>query len=72
MNNLIQISILDDHQAIIDGYLYRLSGAEDIKVTGTFLFGEDLEADLQLHPVDMLILDVSVPTSPSNPNPFPI
>jgi two-component system, NarL family, nitrate/nitrite response regulator NarL len=68
----IRIAILDDHQGIIDGYLYRLSNAQDIEVMFTISYGESLEPMLALHPVDVLLLDVSVPIGPQNPNPYPI
>lgn len=68
----IRVAILDDHQAIMDGYLYRLSGAEDIAVLATLVVGEALEPLLEKQPVDVLILDVQVPTSASNPNPYPL
>lgn len=72
MKDKIRVAILDDHQGIIDGYLYRLGGAPDIEVVATILFGEDLEPSLARNPVDVLVLDVQIPTSPTNPNPFPI
>jgi DNA-binding NarL/FixJ family response regulator len=68
----IRIAILDDHQGIIDGYLYRLGQVDDIDVTATAAFGEELEPILAQKAVDVLILDVYVPTSPENPNPYPI
>lgn len=72
MTQKIRVSILDDHQTIIDGYMYRLSRAPEIEVVGTAVYGEDLEKVLATHPTDVLILDVSVPTSPANHNPYPI
>jgi len=72
MTDKIRVAILDDHQGIIDGYLYRLGSAPDIEVVATVLFGEALEATLAKYPVDVLILDVQIPTSPTNPNPYPI
>ena len=68
----IRIAILDDHQGIIDGYLYRLSNAPDIEVVFTISYGEELEPTLAQQPVDVLLLDVSVPTGPQNANPYPI
>jgi two-component system nitrate/nitrite response regulator NarL len=67
-----KIAILDDHQGIIDGYLYRLGGESDIEVVATALYGDELEPMLAAHPVDVLILDVSVASSKENSNPFPI
>ena len=72
MTKAIRIAILDDHQGIIDGYLYRLGQVDDIEVTATASFGEEVEPILAQKAVDVLILDVYVPTSPENPNPYPI
>lgn len=68
----IRVAILDDHQSIIDGYLYRLNNDPVIEVVATSLFGEDLEPILAGEPVDVLLLDVNVPTSRDNPNPYPV
>jgi len=68
----IRVSILDDHQSIVDGYLYRLSSIPEISVVGVASFGEELEPMLKEHPTDVLLLDVTVPTSPQNANPYPI
>lgn len=68
----VHVAILDDHQSIIDGYLYRLSHTKEIEVVGTATHGEELEPLLAKHRVDVLLLDLSVRTSPENPNPFPI
>lgn len=72
MSNKIRVSILDDHQNIVDGYVYRLSHFPQIEVVATLAFGEELELTLAKHPTDVLLLDVSVPTGPNNPNPYPI
>jgi two-component system, NarL family, nitrate/nitrite response regulator NarL len=72
MSGKIRVAVLDDHQAIIDGYLYRLRTALDIEVVATILFGEELEPALAKQAVDILLLDLQVPISPDNPNPFPI
>ena len=63
---------MDDHQSIVDGYLYRLSNTPEIEVVATLAYGGELETALREHPVDVLILDVQVPISPKNPNPYPI
>jgi two-component system nitrate/nitrite response regulator NarL len=72
MDQKIRVAILDDHQGIIDGYLYRLSNAEDIEVVATMTYGEELEPTLDAHLVDVLLLDVQVPINQHNNNPFPI
>ncbi|MCJ7432975.1 MAG: response regulator transcription factor [Anaerolineales bacterium] len=68
----IKVAILEDHQSVVDGYLYRLSAEPKIQVIATIFFGEELEPMLAQHQVDVLLLDVQVPTSASNPNPYPI
>jgi two-component system, NarL family, response regulator DesR len=72
MTNKIQAIIMDDHQSIVDGYLYRLSNVPEIEVIATLAYGDDLEPTLQEHSVDVLVLDVEVPASPENSNPYPI
>jgi DNA-binding NarL/FixJ family response regulator len=68
----VRIAILDDHQSIIDGFIYRLSSAPEIEIVGTATFGEELEPLLSRHPADVLLLDLSVRTAPDNSNPFPV
>ena len=72
MANKTRVTILDDHQNIVDGYVYRLSQMPQIEIAATLSFGEDLEPTLHKFPTDVLLLDVSVPTSPENANPYPI
>ena len=68
----VRVAILDDHQSIIDGYIYRLSSTPEIVVVATATVGEELEPLLTKHPADVLLLDLSVRTALDNPNPFPI
>jgi DNA-binding NarL/FixJ family response regulator len=68
----IKIAIFEDHQSIIDGYLYRLSRNPGMQIVGTALYGADLEPMLASQQVDVLLLDVHLPTSPDNRAPFPI
>jgi len=68
----VRVAILDDHQSIIDGFIYRLSSTPEIEVVVTATFGDELESKLTQHPADVLLLDLSVRTAPDNPNPFPI
>ena len=72
MPNRIRVAILDDHQSIVDGYLYRLGQSAEINVVGSASFGEELEPLLAEHPADVLLLDIHVPASRTNHNPFPI
>jgi two-component system nitrate/nitrite response regulator NarL len=72
MKNKIKVTIMDDHQSIVDGYLYRLRRVTQIEVVDTISYGDDLEPALKKQPVDVILLDVLVPISPTNPNPYPI
>jgi DNA-binding NarL/FixJ family response regulator len=68
----VRVAILDDHQSIIDGYIYRLNHTPGVEVIATATYGEELEPMLEKHAVDVLLLDLSVRTSEENTNPFPI
>ena len=70
--NRVRVAILDDHQSIIDGYTYRLKNTPGIELVATALFGEELQAMLRTHPVEVLLIDLSVQTSAHDPNPFPV
>jgi two-component system nitrate/nitrite response regulator NarL len=72
MLSRIRVAILDDHQSIIDGFTYRLSMDPAIQIVSTALFGEDLEAMVANNPVDVLLLDVSVPNSVEDHNSYPV
>lgn len=68
----IQVAILDDHQSIIDGYLYRLGPVPEIEVVLTATLSLELERKLMKQAADVLLLDVNVPISKENANPQPI
>jgi DNA-binding NarL/FixJ family response regulator len=72
MKEKIRVIIMDDHQSIVDGYLYRLSTVPEIEVLATLEYSEALEPTLKEQPADVLIVDVQVPISPSNPATYPI
>lgn len=72
MTKIIQVSILDDHQTILDGYRFRLDSSTKVKIVATMMFGSEVEATLKKHPTDVLVLDINVPTSQENSNPYPI
>jgi DNA-binding NarL/FixJ family response regulator len=69
---LINVGILDDHSAITAGYQVKLNGLPDIQVAWTATYYSEVEKYLAKIPTDVLILDVEVPNSPSDHNPFPI
>lgn len=68
----VRVAILEDHQSTIDGYLYRLGRMPQIEVVGAAYSGTEMEALLDHCPVDVLFLDIQVPTGPDNLNPYPI
>ena len=67
-----RVTIVDDHQSIVDGYLFRLRNTPQVEVVATLGRGDTIEPTLAAHPTDVLLLDVNVPTSDDNPNPYPI
>jgi len=68
----VKVAILDDHQSIIDGYCYRISQVPDLEVVATATSSSDMEKLLAKIEIDVVLMDVKVPTSPDNPNPHPI
>ena len=72
MENKIRVTIMDDHQSIVDGYLFRLNRVPQIEVVDILSYGEDLEPALKKQVPDVLILDVNVPVSAENANNYPI
>lgn len=72
MSTPIRVAILDDHQTVLDGYRYRLEQASGVEVVATASWGAELEPLLAHHQVDVLLLDLQVPTAPNNPNPYPV
>ncbi len=72
MKEKIRVIIMDDHQSIVDGYLFRLSEVPEIEVIATLGYSEELEPTLKEKSADVLILDVQVPISAVNPGPYPI
>ncbi len=72
MSDKIRVAILENHQGIIDGYQFRLGTSPDIEIVATATYGEALEPMLAHSPADVLLLDVQVPASRENTNPYPI
>lgn len=72
MAEIVKVAILDDHQSIIDGYIYRLSQIENIEVVATGRTGKDLEPMFAKAPPHVILMDINVPVSAENPTPYPI
>ena len=68
----IRLGILDDHLSTMDGYEFRLRESEHIEVLVRAATGEELTRALKKQAVDVLILDVSVPNSPSDDTQIPL
>ena len=68
----IRVTILDDHQTILDGYRFRLGNSPRVEIVATIRYGDELPTTLQKYVTDVLLLDVTVPVSSDNPNPYPI
>lgn len=66
----VHVGILDDHQSIIDGLAYRLGQTDEIEVVASAIYGDELESMLAKHHIDVMLLDLRVRTSPTNPKPF--
>jgi DNA-binding NarL/FixJ family response regulator len=72
MEPIVRVAILEDHQSIIDGLIFRLNPSKEIEVVASAPYGEDLLPMLRKFPTDVLLLDLSVPTSSENLNQFPM
>ena len=72
MENKIRVAIIDDHQSIIDGFIHRLEGVPEIELVASGLNGQDLQEILAAQPVDILLLDLSIPSSAVDRNPYPV
>ncbi|MBZ4188358.1 response regulator [Niabella beijingensis] len=58
---VIHIAIADDHPIVIQGLKNLLEGVSHFSVTGCFTTGGSLMEALEQHPVDILLLDISLP-----------
>jgi DNA-binding NarL/FixJ family response regulator len=72
MNKKTRVLILEDHPGIVGGYHLLLDTHLKIEIIATISYGEQLEPTLKKYPADILLLDVNVPESEENPNPYPI
>jgi DNA-binding NarL/FixJ family response regulator len=71
-NQKIRVAVVDDHQSALDSYTYRLSTRSNIEIVGSARYGNDLLPLLENTAVDVLVLDIGVPNSPEDRNPYPI
>jgi DNA-binding NarL/FixJ family response regulator len=72
MEGKIRVAIIDDHQSIIDGFVHRLEGMPEVEIVASGLNGADLQEIVSTQPVDILLLDLSIPSSAKDRNPYPV
>lgn len=68
----IRVAILEDHQIVADGYTFRLQDPTQFEIVGIAKVYSEWEPLLATHPVDVALMDVKVPISLYNPDPYPI
>ncbi len=61
LDNKITLAIVDDHPIVQEGLQKLLAGATNIIITGCFTTGADFIDFLKLHPLDIVLLDISLP-----------
>jgi DNA-binding NarL/FixJ family response regulator len=72
MAGKIRVAILDDHQGIIDGYMFRLGNVPGVEVVGAATTGEGLNSLLARQATDVLLLDINAPAAGNSANPYPV
>ena len=60
------VVIVDDHNLILQGLVSMMEGIMNYQVTATFTLGFELLEFLETNPVDIVLLDISLPDI--NPN----
>lgn len=60
-SSVYSIAIVDDHSLILQGLVSLLDRIKTYEVTATFTKGTDLIAFLETEPVDIVLLDISLP-----------
>lgn len=66
----ISVGILEDHPATAEGYRAILDRDPIVEVGFIIPYGELLFETLDMHPVDVLLLDMQVITSPDDASPY--
>lgn len=70
--DIIHVAIVDDYPAIHEGYKEYLANTPHIKIVGSAMCGDELMPLLERKHVDLLWLDINVPTSKENKMAFPV
>ena len=67
----VRVFILDDHAVFRSGLKALLERERDFQIVGETGSGVDALNALDEHPVDVLLLDISIPTCPARAWPKP-
>ncbi|MBX3003244.1 MAG: response regulator transcription factor [Anaerolineales bacterium] len=68
----VRVAVLEDHLSTVDGYAYRFQDHPHVELVASASRGDQLFAMLAEHPIDVLILDASVPMTDSLQAPYPL
>jgi DNA-binding NarL/FixJ family response regulator len=68
----IRIAILEDHPFIVSGYTHQLANHPEIEIVAALEYSNQIDPLLAEKTVDVLLLDLQVPVSPDNSNPYPV
>jgi DNA-binding NarL/FixJ family response regulator len=68
----IRVAIVDNHQSVLDGCQLRLSQNSSIHIVAMVMVGIEIEPVLSQCGIDVLLLDLSVPTSHVDQSPYPV
>src|SRR5258708_5982535 len=72
MDSLIRVVVVEDRPLDASGFRANLANTPDLQLLGIIQTGDELLPFLEINPVNVLILDVQVPTSSTNPYPYPL
>lgn len=61
LSNPIKIAIADDHKILRNGLISSLSKFSDLRIDIEASDGDELLAKMNIHPVDVLLLDIKMP-----------
>ncbi|MCW3465838.1 response regulator transcription factor [Chitinophaga nivalis] len=61
LTKVTTLCIVDDHLIVLEGLQKLLANVKDIQISGCFTTGAATLAHLQTNPVDILLLDISLP-----------
>ena len=58
---MVNLLIADDHQVLLDGFISIFDKIDDIDVVATAHNGQEVLDYLEIHPVDIVLLDINMP-----------